>query len=79
MSNVLDVIQPSYSSVIGNHRVKALSLFKASLDSGLESNSVKGLPALCGGALKQLSMILTLAALVCMDRLLAFAFDSICL
>ncbi|KAG0557068.1 hypothetical protein KC19_11G100400 [Ceratodon purpureus] len=42
MSNVLDVLQPSYASVIGHHRAKALSSFKASLDSGLDSNSGEG-------------------------------------
>jgi hypothetical protein len=39
LSKVLDVVQPSYASVIGHHRAKALSSFKMSLDSGLESDS----------------------------------------
>lgn len=39
LSKVLDFVQPSYASVIGHHRAKALSSFKMSLDSGLESDS----------------------------------------
>lgn len=42
LSKVLDVLQPSYASVIGHHRAKALSSFKLSLDSGLESGQGEG-------------------------------------
>jgi len=42
LSRLLDVVQPSYAAVIGHHRAKALSLFKLSLDSGLESGGGEG-------------------------------------
>lgn len=42
LSRVLDILQPSYVAVIGHHRAKALSSFKLSLDSGLDSGSGEG-------------------------------------
>jgi GTPase SAR1 family protein len=41
-SNLFDILQPSYLALIAHHRAKALSSFKANLDSALEGTSGEG-------------------------------------